>query len=88
MDFSDDLLRRAEPSALHYPDGIIRSLNDAMAKALDRPAAQSVGSYIWELVPARQSSVVKRIVAYANKQQLAMRVLELPRPGRCLWSPS
>lgn len=82
MDSSDELLRRAEPSALLCQDGVIRSLNDAMADALGRRAGQCVGRHIGELVPASQSSVVKRIVASANEQQLAMRVLEFPRPGR------
>ncbi|MGW7421712.1 SpoIIE family protein phosphatase [Streptomyces sp. NPDC054813] len=82
MDFSDELLDRSEPSALLYPDGVIRSLNTAMATALGRRIEQCVGRHIWELVPASQSSVVRRIVAHANEQQLAMRVLELSRPGR------
>ncbi|MER6125889.1 PAS domain-containing protein [Streptomyces sp. NPDC001795] len=82
MDASNELLRRAEPSVLLYPDGAVRSLNEAMASALSRPAEQCVGRYIWELLPASQRSVAKRIVANANKQQLTMRVLELPRPGR------
>ncbi|MCC5480087.1 PP2C family protein-serine/threonine phosphatase [Streptomyces barringtoniae] len=85
MDASNELLRRAEPSALLYPDGAVRSLNEAMASALSRPAEQCVGRCIWELLPTSQRSVAKRIVANANKQQLTMRVLELPRPGRvCL----
>ncbi|MEU2623387.1 SpoIIE family protein phosphatase [Streptomyces sp. NPDC007157] len=82
MDFSDELLDRPEPSALLYPDGVVRSLNNAMATALGRRIEQCVGRQIGELVPASQSSVVRRIVAHANEQQLAMRVLELPRPGR------
>ncbi|MGW1884944.1 SpoIIE family protein phosphatase [Streptomyces sp. NPDC001970] len=81
MDASDELLRRAEPSALLYPDGIIRSLNAEMATALGRPAEQCVGRYAWELVPESQRSVVERIVAHASRQRLAMRVLELPSPG-------
>ncbi|MFD5064120.1 SpoIIE family protein phosphatase [Streptomyces sp. NPDC058394] len=82
MDSSDELLRRVEPSALLYPDGIVRSLNAAMATALGRPEEQCVGRYVWELVPESQRSVVERIVAHASKQRLAMRVLEFPRPGK------
>ncbi|GAA3767554.1 SpoIIE family protein phosphatase [Streptomyces chiangmaiensis] len=81
MDASDELLRRAEPSALLYPDGIVRSLNAPMATALGRPAEECVGRYAWELVPESQRGVVERIVAHARKQRLAMRVLELPGPG-------
>lgn len=82
MDSSDELLRRAEPSALLYPDGIVRSLNAAMAAVLGRPEEQCVGRYVGDLVPESQRSVVERILAHASKQRLAMRVLELPRPGR------
>ncbi|SOE31728.1 PAS domain-containing protein [Streptomyces sp. OK228] len=82
MDASDELLRRAEPSALLSPDGIVHSLNAAMATALGRLAEECVGRHIWELLPESQRPVVKRIVAHASKQKLAMRVLELPRPGR------
>jgi PAS domain-containing protein len=79
---SDEFLRRAEPSALLYPDGIVRSLNAAMATLLGRPEEQCVGRYVWDLVPESQRSVVERIVAHASKQRLAMRVLEFPRPGK------
>ncbi|MER5918113.1 SpoIIE family protein phosphatase [Streptomyces sp. NPDC001982] len=82
VDASDELLRRAEPSALLYPDGIIRSLNEAMATAFGRPAEECVGRYVWELVAEGQRIVVERIVAHASKPRLAMRVLEFPRPGR------
>ncbi|MGW1888275.1 SpoIIE family protein phosphatase [Streptomyces sp. NPDC001970] len=82
VDASDELLRRAEPSALLYPDGIVRSLNAAMTAVLGRPEEQCVGRYVWDLVPESQRSVVEGIVAHASKQKLAMRVLELPRPGR------
>jgi hypothetical protein len=54
MDASDELLRRAEPSALLHPNGIVRSVNGAMAMALCRPAEQCVGRYAWELVPENQ----------------------------------
>ncbi|MFD7442129.1 SpoIIE family protein phosphatase [Streptomyces sp. NPDC059909] len=81
MDSSDELLRRAEPSALLYPDGIVRSLNAAMAAVLGRPEEQCVGRYVWDLVPESQRSAVECIVAHASKQRLAMRVLELPGPG-------
>ncbi|MGW4905135.1 SpoIIE family protein phosphatase [Streptomyces sp. NPDC004270] len=80
MDASDELLRRAEPSALLYPDGIVRSLNTAMATSLDRPAEQCVGRYAWELVPESQRPVVERMVTHASRQRLAMRVLDLPSP--------
>ncbi|MFF3559552.1 SpoIIE family protein phosphatase [Streptomyces sp. NPDC002574] len=82
MDASDELLRRAEPSTLLSPNGIVRSLNEAMAASFGRPAEQCVGRYAWDLVPESQRSVVERIVAQASKQRLAMRVLEFPRPGR------
>jgi PAS domain S-box-containing protein len=81
VDASDELLRRAEPSALLHPNGIVRSVNAAMATALGRPAEQCVGRDAWELVPESQRSVVERIVTHASKQRLAMRVLELPSPG-------
>ncbi|MFF3511107.1 PAS domain-containing protein [Streptomyces sp. NPDC002573] len=88
VDASDELLRKAEPSALLYPDGNICSLNAAMATALGRPAEQCVGRYMWDLVPESQRTVVECIVAHASKQRLAMRVLDFPgRAGR-LWSPS
>ncbi|MFF7184918.1 SpoIIE family protein phosphatase [Streptomyces sp. NPDC008222] len=79
MDASDELLRRAEPSALLHPNGVVRSVNAAMAMTLCRPAEQCVGRYAWELVPESQRLVVERMVTHASK--LAMRVLELPSPG-------
>ncbi|TFV29666.1 PAS domain-containing protein [Streptomyces sp. T1317-0309] len=82
MDASNELLRKAEPSALLYPDGIVRSLNRSMATALDRPAKRCVGRFLRELLPESQRNVVERIVAHAGKQRLAMQVLELPRQGR------
>jgi hypothetical protein len=54
------------------PDGIVRSLNAAMAAALGRPAEQCVGRYVWELLPESQRTVVGRIAAQASKQRLAM----------------
>ncbi|MEV6762281.1 SpoIIE family protein phosphatase [Streptomyces sp. NPDC051105] len=80
MDAADEFLRRAEPSALLYLDGIVRSLNTAMATALSRPAEQCVGRYAWELVPDSQRPVVERLVTHASRQRLAMRVLDLPSP--------
>ncbi|MGW4607342.1 SpoIIE family protein phosphatase [Streptomyces sp. NPDC004532] len=82
MDASNELLRKAEPSALLYPDGIVRSLNRSMATALDRPAKRCVGRFLRELLPESQRNVVERIVAHAGKHRLAMQVLELPRQGR------
>ncbi|MFJ9755500.1 SpoIIE family protein phosphatase [Streptomyces sp. NPDC101149] len=82
MDASNDFLRRAEPSALLDPGGTIRSLNAPMATTLGRPAQQCVGHPLWDLLPDSQRSVLERIVAHASKQRVAMRVLEIPRPGR------
>jgi PAS domain-containing protein len=72
VDASDELLRRPESSGLLSPDGIVRSLNAAMAAALGRPAEQCVGRYVWELLPESQRTVVGRIAAQASKQRLAM----------------
>ncbi|MFJ4844453.1 MULTISPECIES: SpoIIE family protein phosphatase [unclassified Streptomyces] len=81
MDASDELLRRAEASALLCPDGVVRFLNDPMAKALGKPVDRIVGRRMWDLVPASQRSAVHRLVEHAKDQRLAMRVLELPKPG-------
>ncbi|MFD3452021.1 SpoIIE family protein phosphatase [Streptomyces sp. NPDC058691] len=82
MDASDELLRMAEPSALVHPGGIVRSVNQALATALHKPAEECAGRYLADLVPASQRSVVERIVTHASNQRVAMQVLELPRPGR------
>ncbi|MFD7446093.1 PAS domain-containing protein [Streptomyces sp. NPDC059909] len=57
MGASDELLRRAEPSALLGRDGVVHSLNAAMATALGRPAEECVGRHIWELLPESRRPV-------------------------------
>ncbi|MEV6290179.1 SpoIIE family protein phosphatase [Streptomyces sp. NPDC051896] len=82
MDASDELFRRADPSALLTQDGVIRSLNGAMAMALGRPAEQCLGRDFGGLWPARQRVLAERLVAHAaRKGTVAMRVLEFPGPG-------
>ncbi|MGV9563924.1 SpoIIE family protein phosphatase [Streptomyces sp. NPDC003480] len=82
MDASDELLRRATPSALLALDGSIRSLNAAMARALDRPAEQCVGRGLVDLMPASQRTAVESLMAHAaTTKTIVMRVLEFPGAG-------
>ncbi|WP_431964896.1 SpoIIE family protein phosphatase [Actinacidiphila sp. bgisy160] len=82
MDASDHLLRRATPSALLTLDGAIHSLNEAMAKVLDRPAKQCVGRNLGDLLPESQRTAVESLVAHAaTTMTVVMRVLEFPGPG-------
>ncbi|MFF1747381.1 SpoIIE family protein phosphatase [Streptomyces mirabilis] len=82
MDASDELLRRADPSALLTPDGAIRGLNAAMATALGRPAEQCLGRDFGDLWPASQRTSAESLVAHAAKMKtVAMRVLEFPGRG-------
>ncbi|MFE0632790.1 SpoIIE family protein phosphatase [Streptomyces sp. NPDC058864] len=82
MDASDQLLRRATPSALLTLDGAIHSLNAAMAKVLDRPAEQCVGRNLGDLLPESQLTAVESLVTHAaTTMTVVMRVLEFPGPG-------
>ncbi|SOE31721.1 SpoIIE family protein phosphatase [Streptomyces sp. OK228] len=82
MDTSDDLLRGAEPAALVTLDGVIRSLNAAMATALGRSAEQCLGRGFGDLWPASQRmSAESLVVAAARTKTVAMRVLEFPGRG-------
>ncbi|MFE3269318.1 SpoIIE family protein phosphatase [Streptomyces sp. NPDC059215] len=82
MDTSDELLQRATPSALLALDGTIRSLNEAMARALGQPAEQCVGHAFGDLLPTSQMTAAASLVSHAaTTKTVAMRVLEFPGPG-------
>ncbi|MFJ7947256.1 SpoIIE family protein phosphatase [Streptomyces sp. NPDC096354] len=82
MDASDELLRRAGPSALLTQDGAVRSLNAPMASALGRPTEECLGRGFRDLYPASQRlSAESLVVAAARTKAVAMRVLEFPGPG-------
>jgi serine phosphatase RsbU (regulator of sigma subunit)/PAS domain-containing protein len=82
MDASDELLRRDDPAALLALNGVIRSLNPAMAAALGRPAEQCRRRDFGDLWPASQRvSAEGLVVAAARAKAVAMRVLEFPGPG-------
>ncbi|SHN36016.1 PAS fold-containing protein [Actinacidiphila paucisporea] len=82
MDASDDLLRKAYPSALVTLGGVVRRLNAPMATALGKPAVQCVGRDFAALLPAGQRVSAERLVAQgATGRRLAMNVLEFPGPG-------
>ncbi|MGW5274327.1 SpoIIE family protein phosphatase [Streptomyces sp. NPDC004044] len=79
MDTSDELLRRACPSALVTLDGAMRGLNVAMASALGRPAEQCLGRDFGDLWPASQRTSAESLVGHAAKTStVAMGVLEFP----------
>ncbi|SNT52828.1 SpoIIE family protein phosphatase [Actinacidiphila glaucinigra] len=79
MDASDELLRRACPSALLTLEGAVRGLNDAMATALDRPLERCVGRDFKDLWPASQQMPAESLVAHAARADaVAMRELEFP----------
>jgi len=83
MDASDELLRRADPAALLTLDGVIGSLNAAMATALGRPAEQCLGRDFCDLWPASQRMSAESLVVHATRSKtVAMRVLEFPGRGR------
>ncbi|MEU1033724.1 PAS domain-containing protein [Streptomyces mirabilis] len=82
MDTSDELLDTAGPAALLTLDGVIRSLNAAMATALGKPAAQCLGRDFGDLWPASQRMSAESLVAHAAKTKaVAMRVLDFPARG-------
>jgi hypothetical protein len=64
MDTWDEYVRRAEPSALLTPDGIIRSLNVSMATALGRPAEQCVGHDFRDLLPESQRFAAESLLTH------------------------
>lgn len=79
MDASDELLQRATPSALLTLDGVIRSLNAAMATTLGRPREQCVGHGFGDLLPEDQRISAEGLLTHgATTKRLAMRVLEFP----------
>ncbi|RPE40755.1 serine phosphatase RsbU (regulator of sigma subunit) [Streptomyces sp. Ag109_O5-1] len=79
MGASDELLRRAGPSALLTLDGVISGLNAAMATALGKPAEQCLGHSFGDLWPASQQVSAERlVVCAAGTKTVAMRVLEFP----------
>ncbi|WP_217546790.1 SpoIIE family protein phosphatase [Streptomyces sp. GbtcB6] len=83
MDASDELLRGADPACLLTLDGVIRSLNDAMATALGRSQEQCLGRDFGHMWPANQRMSAESLVAHAAKMKtVAMRVLDFPGPGR------
>ncbi|MEU1593428.1 SpoIIE family protein phosphatase [Streptomyces sp. NPDC005708] len=82
MDATDELLRRAGPSALLTLNGAMRGLNAAMAAALGRPAEQCLGRDFGDLWPASQRmSAESLVVTAARTKTVAMRVLEFPGQG-------
>ncbi|MFF3581228.1 SpoIIE family protein phosphatase [Streptomyces mirabilis] len=82
MDTSDELLEMAGPAALLTLDGVIRSLNTAMATALGRPAAQCLGRVFGDLWPTSQRMSAESLVTHAAKTKaVAMRVLDFPARG-------
>ncbi|MEU6774718.1 SpoIIE family protein phosphatase [Streptomyces sp. NPDC046759] len=82
MATSDELLQRADPSAVLTLDGVISALNAAMATALHRPAEQCLGHDFGDLWPAGQRISAKSlVVAVARTKTVAMRVLEFPKQG-------
>ncbi|MGW3725583.1 SpoIIE family protein phosphatase [Streptomyces sp. NPDC000851] len=79
MDASDELLRRAGPSALLTLDGAVHSLNATMASALGRPAEQCLGRDFADLWPTSQRTSAESLVVHAARADaVAMRVLEFP----------
>jgi serine phosphatase RsbU (regulator of sigma subunit) len=79
MDAADELLQRTTPSALLTLDGVIRSLNAAMATALGRPWEQCVGHGFVDLLSEDQRISAESLLAHgATTKSLAMRVLEFP----------
>ncbi|MEU4091952.1 SpoIIE family protein phosphatase [Streptomyces sp. NPDC026673] len=79
MDASNELLRRACPSALLTLDGAMRGLNAALASALGRPAEQCLGRDFGDLWPASQRTSAESLVDHAARTTTAaMRVLEFP----------
>ncbi|MEV6057156.1 SpoIIE family protein phosphatase [Streptomyces sp. NPDC052107] len=79
MDASDELLQMATPSALLNLDGVIRSLNAAMATQLGRPWEQCVGHGFVDLLPEDQRISAEGLLTHgATTKRLAMRVLEFP----------
>ncbi|MER7181487.1 SpoIIE family protein phosphatase [Streptomyces hyaluromycini] len=82
MDASDELLRGADPASLLTLDGVIRSLNDAMATALGRPQEQCLGRDFGHMWSANQRMSAESLVAHAARMKtVAMRVLDFPGPG-------
>ncbi|WP_392749404.1 SpoIIE family protein phosphatase [Streptomyces sp. LN590] len=82
MDASDELLRGPDPAAVLSLDGVICSLNAAMATVLGRPAEQCLGQDFGELWPAGQRMSAESLVVHAARTKtVAMRVLEFPGRG-------
>ncbi|MCC5481283.1 PAS domain-containing protein [Streptomyces barringtoniae] len=82
MDAADELLQTATPSALLTPDGVIRSLNAAMATSLGRPREQCVGHRFVDLLSEDQRVSAEGLLTHgATTKRLAMRVLEFPGTG-------
>ncbi|MFI5628692.1 SpoIIE family protein phosphatase [Streptomyces sp. NPDC051664] len=82
MDASDELLRGPDPAALLTLDGVICSLNAAMATVLGRPAEQCLEDDFGDLWPANQRMSADSLVAHAARTKtVAMRVLEFPGRG-------
>ncbi|MEU3246026.1 MULTISPECIES: SpoIIE family protein phosphatase [unclassified Streptomyces] len=72
----------ATPSALLTPDGVIRSLNAAMATQLGRPRQQCAGAGFVDLLPEDQRMSAEGLLTHgATAKSLAMRVLEFPGSG-------
>ncbi|MFI6360303.1 SpoIIE family protein phosphatase [Streptomyces sp. NPDC050743] len=82
MDASDELLRGDAPSALLTLDGVVSSLNAAMAMALDRTTEQCLGRGFGDLWPADQRFSAENLVTHAAAgKTVAMRALEFPGSG-------
>ncbi|MFG2480823.1 PAS domain-containing protein [Streptomyces fagopyri] len=82
MDASDELLQMATPSALLTLDGVIRSLNAAMAAQLGKPWERCAGHGFVDLLREDQCIAAEGLLTHgATTKRLAMRVLEFPGSG-------
>jgi hypothetical protein len=77
MEASDELLRMDSPSALLSLDGVIRSLNAAMATQLGTPREQCMGLGFVDLLPGDQRLSAEGLLTHGSTtKSIAMRVLE------------
>ncbi|MFI6359435.1 PAS domain-containing protein [Streptomyces sp. NPDC050743] len=82
MDTSDELLRGDDPAALLTLDGVVSSLNGAMATALGRTPEQCLGRNFGDLWPADQRFSAENLVSHvATGKTVAMRALAFSGPG-------
>ncbi|MFF0035115.1 PAS domain-containing protein [Streptomyces mirabilis] len=81
MDTSDELLDTTGPAALLTLDGVIRSLNAAMATALGKPAEQCLGRAFGDLWPTSRRMSAESLVTHTARTTVAMRMLDFPARG-------